>query len=126
MVLTFMYVRSQESIIEKRVSNSHMPQQNSIYAYVSALPYIIIVLTMPYQHLCLTRRLELTLMDTLSRNQHSSIEASQMGWLFGDSLKNGNCDCSMATCGDLEVDLSDGMVVENCNYTITNCVKDCE
>ena len=31
-------------------------------------------------------------MDTLSRNQHSSIEASQTGWLFGDGLENGDRD----------------------------------
>ena len=65
-------------------------------------------------------------MDTLSRNQCSSIEASQTGWLFGDNLKNGNRDRSMVTCNDLEEDLSDGMVVENCDYTITSCIKDCE
>ena len=27
---------------------------------------------------------------------------------------------------DLEEDPPDGMNVENCDYTITNCVKDCE
>ena len=58
---------------------------------------------MPYQHLCLTRQLVAILMDISSRNQCSS----QIGWLFGDSLENGNCD------GDLEEDLSDGMVIEN-------------
>ena len=65
-------------------------------------------------------------MDTLSRNQRSSIEASQIGWLFDDSLKNGDCNRSMATRSDLNEDLSDGLVVENCDYTIASCIKDCE
>ena len=43
----------------------------SIFVYVSALPYIIKVLTIPYQHLRLTRWLEPALMDTPSRNQRS-------------------------------------------------------
>ena len=46
-------------------------------------------------------------MDTLSRNQCSSIEASQISWLFGDGLENGDRD------GDLEEDPLDGMNVEN-------------
>ena len=49
-------------------------------------------------------------MDTPSRNQCSSIEALQIDWLFDDSLENGN----------FEEDLSDGMVVENCNNTIAS------
>ena len=57
-------------------------------------------------------------MDTLSRNQHSSIEASQIGWLFGDSLENGDRN------GNLEEDPLDEINVENCDYTITSCVKD--
>ena len=69
------------------------------------------MLKMPHLHLCLTRWLTSTLMDAPSRNQHSSIEASQIG-LFGDSLENGKCDCAMATHDDLEEDLFDGMVVK--------------
>ena len=59
-------------------------------------------------------------MDTLSKNQCSSIEVSQIGWLFGDGLENGDRD------GNLEEDPLDGMNEENCDYTIMSCVKDRE
>ena len=36
-----------------------------------------------------------------------------------------NLDCAMVTPGNLE-NFSDGMVIENRDYTITNCVKNCE
>ena len=42
-------------------------------------------------------------------NQLSLIEAPQISWLF-DGLENGN----------LEEDLSDGTVVENCDYAIAS------
>ena len=58
----------------------------SILVYVSALPYIIKVLTILYQHLHLTKQLEPALMDTPSRNQHSSIETL----VFSDSFENGD------------------------------------
>ena len=51
-----------------------------ILVYVNALPYIIKVLTMPlstpssYQ-----TAIEPALIDTPSKNQHSSIEASRIG-----------------------------------------------
>ena len=75
---------------------------------------------MSYQHLRLTRWLEPAVTDTSSRIQRLLTEASQIGWLFGDSLENGNRN------GDLEEDLSDGMVVDNCDYMIASYVKDCE
>ena len=59
-------------------------------------------------------------MNTLSRNQRSLMEASQIGKLFGDGLENGDRD------GDLEEDLPEGVNVENCDYMITSCVNDCK
>ena len=49
-------------------------------------------------------------MNTPNRNQRSLIEAPQIGWQFDDSLENGN----------LEEDLFDGTVVENCDYMIAS------
>ena len=40
--------------------------------------------------------------------------------MFGDGLENGDRG------GDLEEDPPNGMNVENCDYMITSCVKDCE
>ena len=55
-------------------------------------------------------------MDAPNRNQCSLIEVPQVGWLFDDSLEN----------DDLDENISDGTVIENCDYMITSCIDDCK